>query len=446
MSEQDTSADTLRAAGARTLTGVVADSGGILRAKTVPAANIERFAESGMGASLTWPVFCVDNGIAMTDAIGVVGDLRLTADLSAAVVLDNGFAIAPADVRDQQGNRSPFCWRDVLRRQQRRLEDLGIEVLVGHELEFVLVHEDGSSVGTEHGWPCYGLAGFSAHSDFAADLCEELDAAGVPVEQIHAEYGVGQFELSLPPRSPLAAADAVVITRTVIGRVSRRHGLRISFSPVPYAGGGGNGAHLHFSLARETGPLFGSGDGPGGLTDEGASAVAAVVADLPATMAVLAGTVVSGERLHPGHWSGAFACWGVENREAAVRVIEGNAGNPQGGNVEVKCIDGGANPYLSSGLVLGLAADGIETGTPALPEITVDPATLDETERAERSVVPLPGEATEQIALFAANDRVRAILGAELHAAVTAVRRYESGLFTEPDDDAHAATRFAWSG
>src|SRR5688500_10181899 len=67
-------AERLRQAGARTLTGVVSDTGGVIRAKTVPARRIESFARSGMGASLTWPVFCVDNGIAMTPELGVVGD------------------------------------------------------------------------------------------------------------------------------------------------------------------------------------------------------------------------------------------------------------------------------------------------------------------------------------------------------------------------------------
>src|SRR3712207_8310712 len=85
-------AERLREAGLRTLTGVVSDSGGVIRAKTVPARRIESFARSGMGASLTWPVFCVDNGIAMTPEVGVVGDLRLTADLERAVVLDSGRA------------------------------------------------------------------------------------------------------------------------------------------------------------------------------------------------------------------------------------------------------------------------------------------------------------------------------------------------------------------
>ena len=229
--------------------GVVSDSGGVLRAKAVPASRIESFATTGMGASLTWPVFCVDNGIAMTEELNVVGDLRLTADLDTAVVLDRGFGWAAADVRDQEGARSPYCWRDVVRRQVDRLSAMGFEARVGNELEFGLLDEEGNPLGERHGWPCYGAGAFSEVSDFAADLCERMESAGVPAEQVHAEYGQGQFELSLPPRDPLTAADNVLLARAVVGRVTRDHCLRATFSPAPFAGQSGNGAHMHLSRA-----------------------------------------------------------------------------------------------------------------------------------------------------------------------------------------------------
>ncbi len=436
-------AERLREAGIRTLTGVVSDSGGVIRAKTVPARRIESFARSGMGASLTWPVFCVDNGIAMTPELGVVGDLRLTADLTRAVVLDHGFGWAPADVRDQDGEFSPYCWRSVTRRQVDRLASLGIEALVGNELEFGLLDETGRPLGERDGWPCYGAAVYSELSEFAADLCERLDAAGVPVEQIHAEYGLGQFEISLPPREPVQAADDVLLARAVIGRTCRDHGLRVSFSPVPFSGGSGNGAHMHVSLTRDDIPLLAGGSLAEGLTDDGASAIAGIVRHLPEAIAVLAGTVVSGERLQPGHWSGAFACWGVENREAAVRLLLANKGNPHGANVEVKCVDSGANTYLATGLVLGFAALGIEERLELPDAVTVDPTELTAEQTRAAAADPLPNDATGRIELFEKSEATRAVLGPELHAAVLAVRRYESSLYE--GEDAHALTRFAWS-
>jgi glutamine synthetase len=436
-------AERLREAGLRTLTGVISDSGGVIRAKTVPARRIESFARSGMGASLTWPVFCVDNGIAMTPELGVVGDLRLTADLERAVVLDRGFGWAPADVRNQDGELSPYCWRSVTRRQVDRLAALGIEALVGNELEFGLLDEDGRPLGERDGWPCYGAGVYSELGEFAADLCERLDDVGVPVEQIHAEYGLGQFEISLPPREPVQAADDVLLARAVIGRTGRDHGLRVTFSPLPFPGGSGNGAHMHVSLTKEGVPLFAGGALPEGLTADGATAMAGIVRYLPDAIAVLAGTVVSDERLQPGHWSGAFACWGVENREAAVRLLLANNGNPHGANVEVKCVDSGANTYLATGLVLGFAALGIE-GALELPDaVAVDPTQLTPEQARAAAVVPLPNDAAGRIALFEKSDAARAVLGPELHAAVLAVRRYESSLYE--GEDAHAPTRFAWS-
>jgi glutamine synthetase len=58
-------------------------------------------------------------------------------------------------------------------------------------------------------------------------------------------------------------------------------------------------------------------------------------------------------------------------------------------------------------------------------------------------VVRLPNDAAGRIALFETSDAARAVLGPELHAAVLAVRRYESSLYE--GEDAHAPTRFAWS-
>lgn len=436
-------AEELRQSGLRTLTGVISDSGGVIRAKTVPAPRIESFARSGMGASLTWPVFCVDNAVAMTEELNVIGDLRLTADLDTAVVLDNGFGWAAADVRDQDGRRSPYCWRDVARRQVDNLASLGFEALVGNELEFGLLDDDGRPLGERHGWPCYGAGVYSEVSDFAAELCERLEAAGVPVEQIHAEYGQGQFELSLPPREPVTAADNVLLARAIIGRTTRAYGLRATFSPAPFAGQSGNGAHMHFSLTRDGVPLFTGGDRLQGLTEEGGQAIAGLVRHLPASIAVLAGTVVSGERMQPGHWSGASACWGVENREAAIRLLQSNNGNPYGANVEVKCVDAGANTYLAVGLVLGFAAMGIEQQMALPAEVSVDPTALSPEEIQAAQMVPLPNDAETRIKLLHDSNATRTILGPELHAAVLAVRQHESTIFE--DDDAHALTRFSWS-
>lgn len=433
----------LRADGARLLVGMISDTGGVLRAKSVPAARIESFATNGMGASPSWAVFCVDNHVAFTPEIGVVGDVRLVADLAAARVLDDGFAVAPADVRTQDGERSGLCWRDVARRAEGQLADRGIQVLAGYEMEFILTDLAGDRLG-ELGWPAYGLGVLSELSGFATDVAEALAAAGCPAEQLHAEYGIGQFELSLPPAPPVAAADAVLLARAVISRVARKYGLRPSFSPKPFADSSGNGAHLHLSFTADGQPLLSAGDGPAQLTETGGQLIAGLVDGLGETIAVLAGSAVSSDRLQPGQWSGAYSCWGVENREAAVRLLAATHGNPHGANVEIKCIDAAANPYLAVGLMLGLANDGVARQL-ALPlAVDADPTALDPDQARAAQVRRLPATMAQALQLFADSARVRQILGPQLHSAVVAVREHELTLDELPDR--FRTTRFAWSG
>lgn len=147
--------------------------------------------------------------------------------------------------------------------------------------------------------------------------------------------------------------------------------------------------------------------------------------------------------MQPGHWSGASSCWGVENREAAIRLLQSNNGNPYGANVEVKCVDSGANTYLAVGLVLGFAAMGIEQRMPLPAEVSVDPTALSAEEIEAAQMVPLPNDAETRIKLFQDSNAARTILGPELHAAVLAVRQHESSIFE--GEDAHALTRFSWS-
>jgi glutamine synthetase len=442
-------AERLRNHGLRLLCGVVADCGGVVRTKAVPAARMEIFGSAGVGISPTWSVFCVDNAIAMTDDLNVVGDLRLTADLSRAVVLDHGFGWAPADVRMQDGSRSPLCWRDVARRQAARLADRGITVRAGFELEFVVMDEPDQHpdhrFGDDGTWAAYGLAPVSRAADFVTTAVQRLAEAGIQAWQVHAEYGGGQFEISLPPGAPLAAADTALLARTVLGRVARELGWRLSFSPMPFAGGTGNGAHLHLSFDIDGRPLLSGGPGPAGLTPEGESLLAGLLDGLPESIAVLAGSVVSADRLSPDNWAGPFRCWGVENREAAIRLVQATAGNPYGAHAEVRCLDHSANPYLAMGVVLGLAMDGLEAKRELPEAVEVNPSRLTDAEATRLGVERLPASAVSALEAFEEGRRVRAVLGPELTEALVSVRRHESTAFADPSVDPCTATRFAWS-
>jgi len=263
------------------------------------------------------------------------------------------------------------------------------------------------------------------HEAFVRDVVAMATASGVGIEQFHPEYGTNQFEISLTPQTPVAAADQLVLTRVILGRVARRHGLRVSLSPAAFTDGVGSGAHQHFSLATSDGPLFSDGAGVRGMTPAGESAVAGLLRGLPEAQGILCGSIVSGLRTRPGNWAGAYACWGTENREAAVRFVTAGPGNPYGGNVEVKVIDASANPYFASAAILGLALDGIRQQARLPTETTVDPATRSDQERDRAGIVRLTDSQAEAIAALDNSQRLRAILGDPAVDILVAVRRFE---------------------
>jgi glutamine synthetase len=436
----------LEAEGIDAVIGTVVNPAGLTLAKVVPIRRSNAFADPGLGASLVWHGFAIDQtGIAFTEHIGVVGDQRIRIDLSALRMLGDGLAWAPGSFFEQDGTPVAACSRGTLGRLEAALAEVGIEAIVGHEVEFLLVGPDGRQLSSTL-WAQYGLAGVLEHEAFVRDVIAAATVSGVAIEQFHPEYGTNQFEISLTPQSPVAAADQIVLTRMIVGRVARRYGLRVSLSPAPFVGNVGCGAHQHFSLTSSTGPLFSDGAGTRGMTSKGENALAGLLRGLPEAQGVLCGSIVSGLRLHPGNWAGAYACWGAENREAALRFVVGGPGNPYGGNVEVKIVDPSANPYFATATILGLALDGIKDNAVLPPETKVDPAALSDAERSRAGIVQLSGSQAETVGALDGSQRIRAILGDPAVDVVVAVRRLEHDQYARLNREQLADKfRMAWS-
>ncbi|OSC39811.1 glutamine synthetase family protein [Mycobacterium decipiens] len=436
----------LEAEGVDTVIGTVVNPAGLTHAKTVPIRRTNTFADPGLGASPTWHGFAIDqSGIAFTGDVGVVGDQRLRIDLSALRIIGDGLAWAPAAFYEQDGTPVPACSRGTLSRVEAALAEAGITAVIGHEIEFLLVDADGQRLPSTL-WAQYGLAGVLEHEAFVRDVNAAATAAGIAIEQFHPEYGANQFEISLAPLSPVAAADQLVLTRLIIGRTARRHGLRVSLSPAPFAGSVGSGAHQHFSLTTPEGTLFSGGPGAAGMTQAGEAAVAGLLRGLPDAQGILCGSIVSGLRMRPGNWAGIYVCWGIENREAAVRFVKGGPGSTYGGNVEVKVVDPSANPYLASAAILGLALDGIENKAVLPRETTVDPGEISDLDRDRAGILRLPAAQTEAIAALHNSKLLRGILGDPVVNVVAAVRQLEHERYGDLDPERLADKfRMAWS-
>jgi glutamine synthetase len=151
--------------------------------------------------------------------------------------------------------------------------------------------------------------------------------------------------------------------------------------------------------------------------------------------------VASYLRLVPQHWAGAYAVWGLENREAALRLVTGAPGSRAwAANLEVKCFDQTANPYLVVAALIFAGLAGIAENA-TLPEpVNVDPALLTDDEHIKR----LPVSLNESTDVFEADETLTGAFGQELTAAILAVRRGEIEHFAAATaDEITSALRWA---
>ncbi|HZD66086.1 MAG TPA: hypothetical protein VE152_08310, partial [Acidimicrobiales bacterium] len=138
------------------------------------------------------------------------------------------------------------------------------------------------------------------------------------------------------------------------------------------------------------------------------------------------------------------ACWGRETREAAIRFVTGMRGDEhRAANVEIKCFDAAANPYLVVGSLVAAGLAGVETGARLPQEMTGDPATRSPQELADLGVRRLPQTLTEAVGHLEASTVLRRAMGDALFDAVVAVRRAEVDLFHGAAPEA-VATSTRW--
>lgn len=441
--EAERQATALAALGVEAVALVYVDIAGIWRVKTIPRARLEHATVRGVGMSPVFDAFLSNDEITSSSVSGgPMDDLRLVPDLDFVRLVEpmEGWAFAPVARYRRDGSPYPLCTRHLLARRVRALEELGVRATMGFEIEWVVSASDGDGFVPATQGPAYGLARVSDLAAYVRDLYRALERAGIEVLQIHPEYAPGQFELSTAPADPITAADVSVLARLLIRSVGLRHGLRTSFAPVVEVGGVGNGGHVHLGLEDQYGSLFAGGKGPGSVREEGASVVAWLLEELPGLLAIGAPHPVSYLRLVPSHWAGAYRVWGIENREAALRLVPSSQLVEEGSaNLELKAVDLAANPYLLASALLGVVERALgELRTPP-PPIEGDPASLPGAER-------LPADLATSLAALQASEVLKGALGEGFLEAIGAVREAELARFRDASPaEIVAAMRWSWS-
>jgi glutamine synthetase len=421
------------------------DNSGVTRVKGIPVARLADAAERGIGAPPVLDAFLLDDSIA---AIGSpIGDLRLIPDLTQLVALAGqpGWAWAPADRVEVDGEAYAGCQRTFARRMTEQAATEGLDVRMAWETEWIVDRGSDTDIVAATTGSAYGMSRLIDLSAYGRDLLEAFAAEGIDVEQLHPEYAPSQMEVSVSPLDPVGAADRVVLVRLTIRAVASEHGYRVSLSPAMVPGGVGSGAHLHLSVWRDGVNLLAAVAGGRELDSAGEAWVAGLLDALPALVAVGAPSVASYLRLQPQRWSAPWRCWGRENREAALRLVTGSSTRGAGANVEIKVFDASSNPYLVAGAVIAAGLDGLARGLRLPAEATVDPASLDDEARAAAGITRLPSTLTDALNAFDGNEVIALAMGPALARTWSAVRRAEVDLFADASDaEVAEASRWVW--
>jgi glutamine synthetase len=414
------------------------DHAGIPKTKAVHRDGFERRARAGVG--LAKGVLALDPSGMLHPESGLspVGECRLVPDLSTLVPLPfaRSQATVACDMMEPDAT-TPWdgCPRSALKRVLGRLGERGYRSLASYEAEFYVWGPEGPLDRT----PYAASFALTTAADFVAELAETLEEMGVRPEQCHAEVGHGNLEISVGEAEALAAADRRVQVLEAIRGVAHRMGLETTMAPKPYLEGAGNGHHLHMSLYENSAPvLF---DPSGALSGPGSGFVAGLLEHLPAVMAFTAASPNSYQRLAPGMWSSVYAAYGLDNREAAVRIASPVAGAESAtANVELKPMDVTANPYLALAAVLAAGMDGMDRNLDPGEPASVDPATLSDEERASKGIYPLPASLDEALDALERDRVLIEALGEPLVRTHLAVGRAQAEIARELSPEEVAAT------
>jgi glutamine synthetase len=419
-----------------------ADHGGIIRGKAATRQFLRERMSTGIGHSLAMMAMSMLDSLQPVDGMGPVGEIRLIPDPATLVPLPYapGAGAMLADQVRPDGSPYEACARTFLKQAIAALAAEGYTMSAAFEPEFTLGRRVPDPVGPDRLEPVddslvYSATGFATAHDYVMDLIAALRAQDLEVEHYYPELGHGQQEVVIRYAPALRAADNHVLYRETVRGVAFRHGLWASLAPKPIPDQAGNGTHLHASLTEIATGRAAFAD-PGdrlGLSPTGYHFIGGLIAHLPALLALTCGSVNSYRRLQPQFWSSAFIAYGMDNREAPVRICSPLGGDPDGINLELKPSDSTANPYLALGAVIHAGLDGMQRQLDPGEPLDVDPATLSEAEREAVGARRLPTTLTEALDALEADKVMMEALGPLRSTAYIAVKRSEAAAFAEHD-------------
>jgi glutamine synthetase len=405
------------------------DQHGILRGKTIVATEVARALESGVAMTTTlllkdtshrtvFPVWSAGGGLGER-ALEGAADALLVPDPASFRRLPwaphTGWMQCEAHYPD--GRVVPFSTRHLLQQQIAKAEALGFDYVTGLEVEFHLFRvtnprmapEDSGQPGTP---PDVSLLtqGYNYLTELRYDqldpaleiLRKEIQALGLPLRSMEVEFGPSQVEFTFAAQDALASADLMILFRSAVKQVARRHGYHATFMCRPRIPNVmSSGWHLHQSLkSRATGRNVFATDGDGLLSPIAKHFLGGLLAEARAAAAFATPTLNGYRRYRPNSLAPDRAIWGIDNRGVMLRAL-GTPGDAAT-RIENRVGEPAANPYLYMASQLAFGLHGIAT--------QADPGPPADTPY-ETQAAPLPRNLAEALSALEASTVARDAFG-----------------------------------
>jgi glutamine synthetase len=278
-------------------------------------------------------------------------------------------ALVLNDIQDHHTHEDlPHSPRAILRKQVARLKERGWIGYFASELEFYLLEESYDSAREKH-WqglksasPYIGdyLIGITSKEEgYMRRLRNDMQAAGIPIENSKGEWGPGQEEINVRYAEALDMADRHVFLKNGAKEIAHQMGKAVTFMAKYNYGLAGNSSHIHNSLWSADGktPLFFDKSAPWTLSELGRQWSAGQLKYAREFTCFLAPYINSYKRFQSGTFAPTKIMWSEDNRTAGFRLCgEGTKG------IRMECRIGGAdlNPYLAFAALIAAGLAGID--------------------------------------------------------------------------------------
>jgi len=426
------------------------DQHGILRGKTLVASEAIAALESGCSITTTmfakdtshrtvFPVFTAGGGFGMPEMQGAADALMVPDPLSFRVL-----PWAPAtgwllcDVYFANGRPVPFATRHLYKSVLAKLEARGYDFVAGLEVEchiFMLENANMSVADSgqpgappsvsllSHGYQYLTEQRYDQMEPVLEPVRRDLIALGLPLRSIEVEFGPSQCEFTFGPAVGLAPADNMILLRSAVKQICRRHGYHATFMCRPKLPNVmASGWHLHQSLvSRASGEnAFMAKDDGEVLSEFGRCYLAGLLTHARAAAVFTTPTINGYKRYRAYSLAPDRAIWGRDNRGVMIRAL-GGAGD-SATRLENRVGEPAANPYLymASQILSGL--DGVDR--------RLDPGASADTPYETQAPL-LPKSLREAVSVLRDDPFFREALGAEFidyyaHIKNAEIERFEA--------------------